>query len=235
MNSHKRSFAALALLAVGTSLAACSAEPIHPEAVFVEPKAVKVEWRVERLAVDFPVGSASPAPGELYQLDRSLATYADDASVRVFIETDPASTGRELASRRYALLQGHLAALGLAAEPVAAGALGEPGSAGPGTANVYVGRYATIAPSCPDWRKPSASDYTNTQSSNFGCATALNFAQMLANPGDLLRGQRMGPADGARAAIAIKDYREGKKPGEQRNGDAAGTTAAGVTTSGGTQ
>ena len=63
MNSHKRSFAALALLAVGTTLGACSAEPVHPQAAFVEPKALKVEWRIERVSVDFPVGSAYPAPG----------------------------------------------------------------------------------------------------------------------------------------------------------------------------
>ena len=107
-------------------------------------------------------------------------------------------------------------------------------TAGPAAAGVYVGRYAAVTPSCPDWRKPTASDYTNTQSSNFGCSTALNFAQMLADPGDVLRGQRMGPADGARAAIAVRNYREGKKPGEQQGGGGS-TAAGGATTSGGAQ
>ena len=234
MKSNKRTLAALAFLAAGTALSACSAQPEHQEAAFIEQKALKIEWRLDQLPVAFPVGSEMPAPGELAQLDRNLQTFVHNGSTRIFIEADPASTGRQLASRRYATLERHLVSRGFAVEPVTPGVLGEANASGPAAASVYVGHYAAVTPSCPDWRKPTAADYTNTQSSNFGCSTTANFAQMLYNPGDVLQGQRMGPADGARAAIAIRNYRDGKKAGEQQNGSTT-ATAGGVTTSGGSQ
>jgi pilus assembly protein CpaD len=216
MRTFLRSFSALALLAIGPVLAACSSEPLHPEAVTIEPKSLQVEWRMEEHPVTFPLGSDRPGAVELAQLDDFLATHADNPSARVFIDTDPATAGRELASRRYAALDRHVALQGFRAEP--AGGTGHNPPTDPRLATVYVGSYVAVTPVCPDWRKPSAADYTNTQSSNFGCATMVNFSQMLADPGELVRGRRMGPADGARAAIAIRDYREGKKPANEGQG-----------------
>ena len=235
MHKRNRHLAALALLAMGTALTACSSEPLRPDAVFYAPKtnAAQVEWRVERHPVSFPIGSERPAPGQLAQLDSFLGAYADDLSARVFLEANPAAVGRELAGRRYAVLDRHVAAQGITAEPIARDALAEQASADPSVANVYVGHFVVVPPSCPDWRKPTASDFTNTQSSNFGCATAVNFSQMLANPGDVVRGQRMGPADGARAAIPVRDYREGKKAGEQNGGGGATTGGGNGATTGG--
>lgn len=234
MNAYMRTRAALTVLAASAALAACSAEPVHPEAVYVAPKTITAEWRIAPIPVAFPLGSAAPAAGELVRLDHALYPYADNASARFFVETDPASSGREVAARRFAMLKNHMASLGFTVEPVAPDGTHPP--AGPTSAVVYVAHYAAVTPSCPDWRKPTSSDYTNTQSSNFGCATMMNFAQMLADPGDLLRGQQMGPADGARAAIAIDNYRQGKKPGDQQSSSSGGTgSAAASTTSGGTQ
>ena len=45
--------------------------------------------------------------------------------------------------------------------------------------------------------------------SNFGCATETNLGLMVVDPGTLVRGQPMGPADGEAQAKSIKDYREG--------------------------
>jgi hypothetical protein len=42
-----------------------------------------------------------------------------------------------------------------------------------------------------------------------GCANAANLEAMVADPADLLRGRRPGPADGAAAALAIERYRQG--------------------------
>lgn len=223
----------VAALLLGATLGACSREPLHPEAVYVEPKVNRVEWRVDRHPVQFAVGSDRPVAGELAALDRFLATYADAASAQIFIDIDPAVTGRELAAQRYAILHRHLTARGIVVRRMTHDpTVQTERPSDPRVATVYVGRFAVIPPQCPDWRKPSSSDFTNTQSSNFGCATALAFGQMLADPGDLVRSEPMGPADAARAALAIERYRKGETPGQ--DGGAAGSGGMNImTTSGG--
>lgn len=235
MRRIRHHFASAGVLALAAALAACSAEPLHPEAIPVAPKTVQVAWQVEPHPVQFAIGSDRPAPGEIAGIDRFLAQFADETSVQVFVATDPATAGRALAERRFALLERHLAARGFAARPMTAEiGGGVPAVADPRIATVYVGHFVAAAPGCPDWRKPTAADFTNTHSSNFGCATAVNFSQMLANPGDLLRGQPLGPADAERAARSIRDYREGA-PKDQQNGGAAGIGGMSTTTgSGGT-
>jgi len=56
-------------------------------------------------------------------------------------------------------------------------------------------------------------DYTksgdNRVNNNFGCATTANIAAMIANPGDLLRPQPMGPADAGRREVELGNYRKG--------------------------
>ena len=49
-------------------------------------------------------------------------------------------------------------------------------------------RYLVTLPPCPNWSKPAAGagDFTNTPSSNFGCAAAVNLGLMVANPADLV-------------------------------------------------
>lgn len=208
----------LAIAVLGAVLAGCSPEPPVPGSAFASTKQVRVDWRVAQHPVAFALGSDQPVPGQLAELDRFLAALPEPEGARIFIDADPAVVGRELAARRVALLQRHLAQHGLSAAPMMRDPAAAPLSPDPRRATVYVGRFVATAPACPDWRKPTAADYTNTTSSNFGCATAVNFSQMLADPGDLLRGREMGPADGERAARAVRRYREGGGNGDQNGG-----------------
>lgn len=82
---------------------------------------------------------------------------------------------------------------------------------GDGDVRVVLGRYIVIPPACPDWSKPAHKDPANTPSSNFGCATETNLGLMVADPGDLVRGRRPGPADGAAGARRYKTWREGEQ------------------------
>jgi pilus assembly protein CpaD len=75
---------------------------------------------------------------------------------------------------------------------------------------IVVERYLITLPNCPDWSKPLGRDASNTQSSNLGCATQSNLARMIADPRDLVRGRRLGPADGVREAEAVMRYRTDK-------------------------
>ncbi len=63
---------------------------------------------------------------------------------------------------------------------------------------------------CPDWSGNLAYDPSNATSSNFGCATAANLAQMVADPLDLAGTRTLGGADASREADAVRRYRDGK-------------------------
>lgn len=63
-------------------------------------------------------------------------------------------------------------------------------------------------PSCPDW-SDTALTASEGQASNYGCATAVNLAAMVADPADLVHGKHGDGAGGADVAVrAIKAQRE---------------------------
>lgn len=70
---------------------------------------------------------------------------------------------------------------------------GAPVTAGqvqPGTARVVVTRSTASVPNCPNWDRKSDANYANATSPGYGCATNGNLAAMVANPRDLLEGQK---------------------------------------------
>ncbi len=80
----------------------------------------------------------------------------------------------------------------------------------PGEARIVITRSTAEVPGCPDWSKKSDLNLLNATSPNYGCAVNSNMAAMVANPEDLLEGQKAStdrPVDPARGAIGI--YRSG--------------------------
>ena len=75
---------------------------------------------------------------------------------------------------------------------------------------VIVRRYVVTLPGCPDWTGRPGISYDNATSSNFGCATAVNFGLMVADPGDIVAGRHPGLLDGEFAARSIERYRKGE-------------------------
>ena len=63
---------------------------------------------------------------------------------------------------------------------------------------------------------------------SFGCATAMNLAAQIANPGDLVGPHRMDPADTGRRGVVFSKYRNGEKTSAERNGDASGAISQAV-------
>ncbi len=59
-----------------------------------------------------------------------------------------------------------------------------------GTARVIVNRSVALVPGCPNWSVKSDSNYNNATSPNYGCAVNSNFAAMVADKEDLVRGAR---------------------------------------------
>lgn len=75
---------------------------------------------------------------------------------------------------------------------------------------VVVRRLVVALPECPDWTGQPGENGNNQPTSNFGCATTVNFGMMLADPRDLIRGQDPGLADGELLSRSIYNYRRGQ-------------------------
>lgn len=80
-------------------------------------------------------------------------------------------------------------------------------------AGACAAKHATLPPSaasdsCASWT-PSTG-HSNAESLGLGCANALNLKNMVADPNDLKVGKVLGPGDGAREALAVEAYKQGK-------------------------
>lgn len=67
------------------------------------------------------------------------------------------------------------------------------GSLAPGQARVTIQRSRASVPGCPDWSASSDATLGNGISPNYGCAYNSNLAAMVANPEDLIKGQKGSP------------------------------------------
>lgn len=97
-----------------------------------------------------------------------------------------------------------------------------------GESRLVVGRYVAVAPECAGWYSPEQrigmfANPDNRTDPNFGCSTASNFAAMIADPGDLVRGRALAPADSAGQALAIERYRILESPHPHTAGYNKGT------------
>lgn len=68
-------------------------------------------------------------------------------------------------------------------------------------------------PDCPSWREHRPAPLDNMPQPQLGCANQRNLALMIAQPEDLLRGRKLGPADATNAAGTVQRYHEGKVRG----------------------
>ncbi|WP_427969160.1 CpaD family pilus assembly protein [Altererythrobacter sp.] len=79
----------------------------------------------------------------------------------------------------------------------------------PGYARVVLTRSSASVPGCPDWSAKSDMNYNNGTHPGYGCATNGNLAAMVANPQDLLEGQKgTGETVIMSSTKAIDTYRE---------------------------
>jgi pilus assembly protein CpaD len=80
------------------------------------------------------------------------------------------------------------------------------GNVAPGTVRVVVSRSTASVPSCPDWSKTTEANYNSSNHSNYGCASNSNLAAMIADPEDLVRGQKP-KVDGNSGNVAANAHR----------------------------
>jgi pilus assembly protein CpaD len=168
---------------------------------------VVVQREAPVLLVSFVPHRTELAPDEAARVDAFLADYAARNSGPLQLTAQRGAPADRLPVERLGALEARAIAAGIPKSRVEL-RLGDRG-AGTGDAMLTFERYTAQAPECGDWSKNTADDWTNTPSSNFGCATQRNIGLMTADPKDLLRGQPVGSHDGAKLADTLGKYRSG--------------------------
>ncbi len=83
------------------------------------------------------------------------------------------------------------------------------GFVGPGQARIVLTRSTASVPDCPDWSHTQERNPHNATNPNYGCAINSNIAAMVANPEDLVEGQRgTGETIVTTSTKAIRAYRD---------------------------
>jgi pilus assembly protein CpaD len=194
------------------TLGACAAEVEGWKGSTV--KEHQVEWTVASHALRFEPDSRWLAQGELQRLDAFITRLDLRRPSHVYFA--PPSGVSDLSERRSATLHALLRARGVSVrqappQPGISGALPN-ASIGPNEVTMMVGYYDVSVPNCFDHSKPTIGDFSNQPSSNFGCATAMNLGQMVADPRDLKGSTADGPVDAQRAIITVDEYQQGIQP-----------------------
>lgn len=195
-----KSILALIAAALLTTLAACDA-PVTDYTNAEAPKNVTLHDVSHSIVVRFVPGSDRLARGESARLGRLVATGTIGPRDRISVSP---SGSPALAARRVTALSSEMLRYGLTVSDVPLAVVPRD------SAIVAIGRYLVTTPPCPNWSSPPSSDFTNMHPSNFGCATATNFAEMVASPTDITNAQPLGLAAGQPAAAAVNRYNTDK-------------------------
>ena len=184
------------LMALSLALLVGACAPVTSYTDAEAPKRLKLDTSTTQLDLHFAPGSAVLAWADAGRLRQAAASGAIAPTDRVVVAT---AGPPRLAEEREAAVSALLLHYGIV--PVA-GSQDVP----PNHAVVSVERTLVTLPPCPNWSKPSHSDFDNQPSSNFGCATESNLGMMVANPSDLAGGLALGPTAGEPAAAAVNRY-----------------------------
>lgn len=85
----------------------------------------------------------------------------------------------------------------------------------PGAARIVITRSTASVPGCPDWEEKSDANFNNATHAGYGCAVNGNLAAMVANPEDLITGQKgTGETVVTTSSKAIASYRSQTPTGE---------------------
>ena len=159
---------------------------------------------------DYVFDAAAPggslAPGEAERLDAWFQGLGIGYGDSIYVDGGSAYGARE----QVAAVASNYGMLVMAGAPVTVGAIQ------PGTVRVVVSRRRAVVPNCPNWSRPSETDFNNRSMSNYGCAVNTDLAAMIANPEDLVHGQEgSGVGDTTTAAKAVQFYRTSPPTGSK--------------------
>ena len=177
MLANKRIISGAVALSLGLTLAACGGMPTN-QSLYSTKQPV-----VERTNYTFDVqtGSGGLTIPEQQRLSGWFEAMDLRYGDRVSIEDPMMSGATKAAVAELAARHGILVSDGA---PVTSGYVQ------PGQARVVITRATAGVPGCPDWSAKSDMNYNNGTSPGYGCAVNSNLAAMVANPQDLIEGQK---------------------------------------------
>ncbi|MBV7259255.1 CpaD family pilus assembly protein [Erythrobacter crassostreae] len=153
---------------------------------------------VQTNASGLPIGEQSRLNGWFEAMD---LRYGDRVTIEDPANSTAVSTAVNDLAGRYGIIVSKVA-------PATSGYLN------PGQARVVITRSTASVPGCPDWSAKSDTNYMNASSPGYGCGVNSNLAAMVANPEDLLEGQK---GSGEQVIVtgtkAIDTYREATPTG----------------------
>lgn len=201
MTIARKNLMGAAALALGLAVAGCGGMPSNTSLYSVKQPVVDRT----NYALDVTTNGSGLPISEKQRLNGWFETMDLRYGDRVSVDNptaNPAVTEavNELAGR-YGLIVSDVA-------PTTAGIIN------PGQARVVITRSTATVPGCPDWSASSDSNYTNGTSPGYGCSVNSNMAAMVANPEDLLEGQRgNGETVINTGSKAIQTYRQAAPTG----------------------
>jgi pilus assembly protein CpaD len=191
------------VLAISAVLSACSttrpAQPLGPARMSEMTADIDVAVAKRVLTLHFLPGLVTPPAGQIDAFNALLGTGDVGRGDRIVIERGQSV----LADTRARVLAAALAREGL--RPVVA----EPGDVAESELRLVVEHAEAQVHGCPNWSKPPGNDAGNTLPSDFGCASAMDLAAMVADPRDLVEGRPLAPVVGDAAILAVHRYRSG--------------------------
>jgi len=205
------------IVALASTLLLGACAPVTEYSASEASKDIGLDSSTTQIDLRFSPSTAHLSPGDAARLREMAAGGAIGPSDRVFVA---ASGAQSLAGQRIGTVAAQLLPYGIVATPAQLAQLP------PNYAIVEITRTLVTLPPCPNWSKPSASDFGNQPSSNHGCATAVNLGMMVANPTDLASGTKLGSAAGQPAVAAVSRYLNDKVTPLPAAGTATAFTAA---------
>lgn len=194
----KRHFAGALALAAGLAVTGCTTGPAWENASLYsarQPVVARTSYSLD-LASGYD-GLSVPEQQRLSGWFEAMDLRYGD---RVAIE-DPTSNGATRAAvaaiaARHGLL-------------LADGAPITEGQVQPGTTRVVMTRSTASVPNCPNWDRKTDTNFANATAPGYGCSVNGNLAVMVANPEDLIAGQK-GTSETVimSSTKAIETYRE---------------------------
>lgn len=205
---HARStkpMAAAVALSLGLATAGCSGMG-HPERAGLDPLHQPVVTR-NNYTLDLVTGSGGLSVPEQRRLadwfEAMELRYGDRVAIDDPLKSPLTRSAVSAVAARYGLL-------------VSDGAPVTAGYVDPGKARIVITRSTAEVPGCPDWSDKYANNGGNQTWSGYGCAVNANLAAMVANPEDLIRGQRgTGETVVMSSTKAIDSYRKQAPTGEK--------------------
>lgn len=176
----QRALAGALALSLGLGLAACGGMPENRSLYSIRQPVVErstVALDVTTSNDGLPVAEQRRVAAWFEAMD---LRYGDKVSVEDPLDRPETHAAVAQIAGRYGLL-------------LADGAPVVAGEVQPGQARVVIARSRASVPGCPDWSDKSDANLLNGISANYGCANNGNLAAMVANPEDLIKGQKGSP------------------------------------------